>query len=206
MGKKQLYILCACLLPLMICSGLVYSMFSLYMADVLNVDKGQIGLIYMVGSAVGLFFGPYIGKLADRIGRKPVIMMAMASFVFTFIFYSQVTNYIWVYPIQLLEGSAWVAIGASASAFIADTISAERRGWAMGVYQQTISVGWMIGPAFAGFLSEIIGFRVTFLLGAGLIVIGFILVIFLVKEPERKTNNKKAPTEIGASDSKTDSS
>jgi MFS transporter, DHA1 family, tetracycline resistance protein len=160
-------------------------MFSLYMSDVLHVDRGQIGLIYMLGSAVGLFFGPFIGKLADRYGRKPIILISMGCFIFTFVFYSQVTNYIWVYPIQLLEGTAWVAIGASASAFIADTISADRRGWAMGVYQQTISVGWMIGPAFAGFLSEVIGFREVFLLGAGLIVIGFVLVIALVKEPER---------------------
>jgi len=170
----------------MICSGLVYSMFSLYMADVLRADKSQIGLIYMVGSAVGLFFGPYIGKLADRFGRKPVILASMASFVLIFLFYAHAQSVLLVYPIQLLEGSAWVAISAAGTAYIADTIAAERRGWAMGVYQQTVSIGWMIGPAFAGFLSDFIGFRLTFILGAILVVIGLALVVILVKEPEHK--------------------
>lgn len=56
----------------------------------------------------------------------------------------------------------------------------------MGVYQQTVSVGWMIGPVFGGFLSDVIGFRQTFLLGAILVAIGFVLVLLLVKEPHRQ--------------------
>ena len=185
MEKRRLYTLCACLLPLMICSGLVYSMFSLYMADTLGASRSQIGLIYMVGSAVGLFFGPYIGRLADRFGRKPVILASMAGFVLIFFFYAYAQNYLLVYPIQLLEGSAWVGISAASTAYIADTIVAEKRGWAMGVYQQTLSIGWMIGPAFAGFLSDFIGFRMTFILGAILVIVGFVLIIILVREPER---------------------
>jgi len=183
MERKRLYILCACVLPLMICSGLVYSMFSLYMAEVLGAKKTQIGLIYMVGSLVGLLFAPLIGKLSDRFGRKPIILCSMASFVLIFVLYSIVRGYLVVYPIQILEGAAWVAIGAAVTAYIADIIAAEKRGWAMGVYQQTISVGWVIGPAFGGFLSDIIGFRMIFLLGAILVSIGFILVLLLVKKP-----------------------
>ncbi len=188
MERKRLYILCACVLPLMICSGLVYSMFSLYMAEVLGAKKTQIGLIYMVGSLVGLLFAPLLGKLSDRFGRKPIILGSMASFVLVFVLYSMVRGYLVVYPIQILEGAAWVAFGAAVTAYIADIIAVEKRGWAMGVYQQAISVGWMIGPAFGGFLSDIIGSRITFLLGAMLTAIGFILVLLLVKEPPRQRN------------------
>jgi MFS family permease len=186
MEKKKLYVLCACALPLMICSGLVYSMFSLYMGEVLGAPRTHIGLIYMVGSLVGLLCGPLLGKASDRFGRKPVILGAMASFALIFVLYFKAQGYMVVYGIQVLEGAAWVAIGASVTAYIADIITAEKRGWAMGVYQQTISLGWMIGPAFGGFLSEIIGFRTIFLLGAVLAAIGFILVLFLVKEPRRQ--------------------
>ena len=186
MEKKRLYILCACVLPLMICSGLVYSMFSLYMSEVLGAPRSQIGLIYMVGSLVGLLCGPLLGKASDRFGRKPVILGAMASFALIFVLYFRAPGYQVVYGIQVLEGAAWVAIGAAVTAYIADIISADKRGWAMGVYQQTISVGWMIGPAFGGFLSEVIGFRTIFLVGAIVEAIGFILVLFLVKESRRQ--------------------
>ena len=191
MEKKRLYILCACALPLMICSGLVYSMFSLYLGEVLGAPRSQIGLIYMVGSLVGLLCGPLLGKASDRYGRKPVILGSMASFALIFVLYFKVQGYVAVYGIQLLEGAAWVAIGAAITAYIADIITEDKRGWAMGVYQQTISVGWMIGPAFGGFLSEVIGFRTIFLVGAILEAIGFILVLLLVKESRRQPDSNR---------------
>jgi len=191
MEKKRLYILCACALPLMICSGLVYSMFSLYLGEVLGAPRSQIGLIYMVGSLVGLLCGPLLGKASDRYGRKPVILGSMASFTLIFVLYFKVQGYVAVYGIQVLEGAAWVAIGAAITAYIADVITEDKRGWAMGVYQQTISVGWMIGPAFGGFLSEVIGFRTIFLVGAILEVVGFILVLFLVKESRQQPDQNR---------------
>jgi len=191
MEKKRLYVLCACALPLMICSGLVYSMFSLYLGEVLGAPRSQIGLIYMVGSLVGLLCGPLLGKASDRYGRKPVILGSMASFTLIFVLYFKVQGYVAVYGIQVLEGAAWVAIGAAITAYIADVITEDKRGWAMGVYQQTISVGWMIGPAFGGFLSEVIGFRTIFLVGAILEVVGFILVLFLVKESRQQPDQNR---------------
>jgi len=191
MERKRLYILCACILPLMICTGLVYSMYSLYLAEVLETPKTHIGLIYMAGAAVGLVSGPLLGKLSDHLGRKPVILAAMGSFVLIFILYAMIRSYVIVYPIQILEGAAWVAIGATATAYIADIVAQENRGWAMGVYQQTVSIGWMIGPAFGGFLFDLIGSRHTFLLGAILVIIGFLLVLMLVKEPQRQPQNTR---------------
>ena len=101
-----------------------------------------------------------------------------------------------VYPIQVLEGAAWVAIGAAVTAYIADIVAAEKRGWAMGVYQQTVSIGWVIGPAFGGFLSEVIGFRTIFLVGSILTTIGFVLVLLLVKEPRRQAQSQVAETPV----------
>jgi len=161
-------------------------MFSLYLAEVIGAKKTQIGLIYMVSSLMGLLFGPLLGRLSDRFGRKPLILSSMASFVLIFVFYSMARDYLVLYPIQILEGAAWVAIGAGITAYIADIVAADRRGWAMGVYQQTISIGWVIGPAFGGFLADIIGSRTTFLLGAILVGIGFILVLLLVREPQHQ--------------------
>ena len=186
MEKKRLYILCACILPLMICSGLVYSMFSLYMCEVLGAPRTHIGLIYMVGSLVGLLCGPLLGRMADRFGRRPVILGSMAAYVPIFLAFFVTRDYMAIYAIQAFEGAAFVAISAAITAYIADVITAEKRGWAMGVYQQTISLGWVIGPALGGFLSEITGFRTIFLVAAIVSATGFILVLLLVKEPQRR--------------------
>jgi MFS family permease len=112
----------------------------------------------------------------------------MASFTLVFVLYFRAQGYRVVYGIQVLEGAAWVAIGSAITAYIADIVTEDKRGWAMGVYQQMTSIGWMIGPAFGGFLSEAIGSRTIFLVGAILVAIGFILVLFLVKESHSQRN------------------
>ena len=173
MDKKALYQLCASIFPFMLCSGMVYSVISLYWAEA-GLSRTQIGLLYMVGSAMGVFFAPYLGGLSDRLGRKRVLLLCMISFAFVFIFFSLVRNFSQALPIYALEGASWVAMGATVPALIADISPPEKRGWAMGVYERAWSLGWMAGPPLGGFLSDLIGFRLTFILGATLIFIGAI--------------------------------
>ena len=182
MDKRRLYILCACIFPLMVCSGVMYSMFSLYLFKILQLRESQIGLVYVCGSLAGFSFAPLIGNIADRRGRKIVIIASIASFALIFLLYSFVRNYKLVYGIQAFEGASWVAIGAAANAYIADIISPEKRGWAMGVYQRTMSLGWIIGPAMAGFLFETLGFQRTFLIGAIVTCGSIIPALILIKE------------------------
>jgi MFS family permease len=166
----------------MVCSGVVYSMFSLFLTETLNIEKSQIGLIYMTGSAVGFVFAPTLGKLADKFGRKVVIISSMASFVVVFLLYAFVQNYQVMFGIQALEGVSWVAIGASANAYVADIAPYEKRGWALGIYQRIVSLGWIAGPAIGGFLFEIVGFRIAFLFGGIVVCVSIVPALILLKE------------------------
>ena len=148
--RKKIYVLCACIMPLMICSGLVYSMFSLYLFEVVKLSKTQIGLLFMVGSAVGLFAGPALGRLSDRYGRKPVILACLVSFVVIFIGYALGRSYAILFPIQILEGTTWVAIGAASTAYIADSIGPANRGWAMGAINRWPASAGSSAPVSAG--------------------------------------------------------
>ena len=183
--RRNLYVFCFSILPLMICSGMVYSILSLYISE-LGASKTEIGLIYMTGSAMGALVSPSIGKLSDRIGRKPVMAASMAGFTVAFLAYSMVDNVIYVFPIQALEGATWAAMGTVASAFIADMIPTERRGWAMGVYERMWFIGWIVGPVFGGYLADTIGFRTTLLVGSILTITGLILLLTKVREVRRE--------------------
>jgi len=164
---------------------MVYSILSLYISE-LGASKTEIGLIYMTGSAMGALVSPSIGKLSDRIGRKPVMAASMAGFTVAFLAYSMVDNVIYVFPIQALEGATWAAMGTVASAFIADMIPTERRGWAMGVYERMWFIGWIVGPVFGGYLADTIGFRTTLLAGSILTITGLILLLAKVREVRRE--------------------
>jgi MFS family permease len=182
--RRNLYVFCFSILPLMVCSGMVYSILSLYLSE-LGASKTEIGLIYMTGSAMGALISPTIGKLSDRIGRKPVMAASMAGFIAAFLAYSMVDRVAYVFPIQALEGATWAAMGTVALAFIADMIPVEQRGWAMGVYERMWFIGWIVGPFFGGYLADNLGFRTTLLIGSALTVVGLILLLTKVKEVRR---------------------
>lgn len=196
MYRKLLYLLCASVLPLMVCSGMVYSVMSLYIRDDLGASYTQIGLVYMVGSGSGALIAPFAGRVSDRIGRRPVLLLSMIGFTAAFALYAFIGNYVEAFFVQALEGAAWAALGVSAYAFIADITPAEERGWAMGVYGRAWYVGWIAGPLLGGYLAEHVGFRLTFLAGSCLILMGLALILLYVKEPRKASSSYEAKNSL----------
>ncbi|MDY6845165.1 MAG: MFS transporter [Thermodesulfobacteriota bacterium] len=184
MENKKLYIACASMMPLMICSGMVYSVLALYISD-LGASATQIGLVFMTGASAGAIMAPIFGKLSDTIGRRPVLLLSMLGFSIVFILYSLIENLMYVFPIQILEGATWVAFGTTATALIADIVPSEKRGWGIGIYDLTWNLGWIIGPALGGFLADTVGFRTTFLLSSMLIIFGLFIALSFVKETKK---------------------
>ncbi len=179
MKDKNVYLICLSIFPFMVCSGIIYSILSLYFQS-LGAGKSQIGLLYTCGATSGAVTAPFLGQLSDKIGRKKVLLLSMAIFALVFLGYALSRNYRHIFPIQVGEGMAWAALGTSAVALIADFVPEERRGKAMGMYNTTWNLGWIIGPALGGFLSDQIGFRLTFLICAFIITTGLAIGAFLL--------------------------
>ncbi|MEM3437316.1 MAG: MFS transporter [Nitrososphaerales archaeon] len=180
--KKHLYFIYLSIFPLMVCSGIVYSILALYIKE-LGATTSQIGLIFTFGSFSGVIAAPIFGRLSDKKGRKPILVVSMAIFFVVFLLYSLAGTFLEIFPIQALEGIGWSALGATASALIADTVPSEARGIAMGMYTMVWYLGWVIGPALGGWLAEILGFKNTFLICSILILLGFLMALKFIREP-----------------------
>jgi predicted MFS family arabinose efflux permease len=76
-------------------------------------------------------------------------------------------------------------------AYIAEIVLQEHHGWAMGMYTRTWYLGWVIGPALGGYLGDAIGFRLTFTIGAALMVFGLAATWLYVKEPRKAKQQQK---------------
>ena len=181
MFKKKLYLICLAVLPLIICSGMIYSILSLYIQD-LGASKTTIGLVFMTGATAGALISPLLGRISDKFGRKKILLVAMICFSIVFLMYSLMKNYWLVFPIQLLEGATWAAFSTTVPALLADNSPANERGWTMGIYNRTWSIGWILGPAIGGFMADRAGFQATFFLGFLLVSFGFLLTAWLVTE------------------------
>lgn len=189
MNTKKIYLVCFSILPLMVCVGMIYSIISLYILH-LGASRTQVGIVFTVGAIAGTLFGPYMGKISDRVGRRLVIIYSMMGFSLVFIFYAVIDSYKWIIPVQFLEGTVWVAFATSITALIADISPPEERGWAMGVYNQTWNLGWVIGPISGGYLSDKFGFKFTLVFGALIIIFGTLCATIFIKEPEKAETSK----------------
>jgi len=181
MGKRQVYLVCASLLPTMVCSGIIYSIFALYVSQ-LGASVTQIGTIYTIGAVAGLVVAPFVGRLSDRYGRRPVILFCLFSLAAVFFLYALATSFVTILPVQALEGATWAALGTVVPALVADLATERERGAFMGVYNQAWYLGWAIGPILGGFLADVIGFRLTFVACAVTIGVGSALGFRFVRD------------------------
>ena len=169
-------------LPLMACSGMVYSILPVYLARSLGASATEVGIVFTVGAAAGALASPQAGRLSDRAGRRTALLLSMAGFTAAFALYAFIATAAQAMLIQLLEGAAWAMFGSAASAYIADVAGIEERGWAMGVYQRAHYIGWAVGPVLGGYLADAVGFKAVFLLGASLALVGLAALAVSVKE------------------------
>ncbi|MDL1971146.1 MAG: MFS transporter [Candidatus Desulfofervidaceae bacterium] len=179
--SKQVFLVCVVVFPFMICSGIVYSILSLYFAK-LGATKSQIGFIYTSGALAGAAMAPFLGRLADKWGRKVILFMSMGLFMLLFLGYALSKCCFHLFLIQIAEGIAWSAMGTSATALLADVAPVAHRGEAMGIYNTAWSIGWIIGPSLGGISSDHLGFKLTFLICAGIMLFGIILGMRLLQK------------------------
>jgi MFS family permease len=164
----------------MICSSIIWTLLTLFIAD-LGASNTQIGLIRMISTAAGIFFGPSLGKFSDKIGRTPILITSMSCFLLYFVFSFLTYEILYLFPISLFEGIGYLALGMVAPSVIADIVPDEEMGWAMGTFTRIQNVGWLIGYGLGGYLADIIGFRSTFLFCAGLMIVS-IFTTFLISK------------------------
>jgi len=149
--------------------------------------KTQADLVQWSGIAFGAtFFGtaitaPLWGKLADRYGRKPMLIRAAIGMAITMSLIGVARNVTDLVVLRLVAG----LVGGYASAsivMVGTQAPRDRAGWALGVLSTGALAGNLIGPLVGGFLPGLVGIRGTFFVGGGIIAIAAIATIALVRE------------------------
>jgi MFS family permease len=182
---RRLWVLFAVQLVVALGFGAAMPFVSLYLYQERGIPMTLVGTMMLcaaVASAVGRILG---GELADRIGRKPLVVGAMV--LQTGFFLAMAWTIARHAPI-LGIASAFLAVrfaGSAAepgiSAMVADVVLPERRIEAFGFLRIGGNTGWAIGPAVGGFLLTV-SYDSLFLLTAAATLVGAFLVLFLTRE------------------------
>jgi len=191
--KKALPILFAVMFLVMVGFGIIIPVLPFY-AENVGASPTQLGLLMAVYSLMQLIFAPMWGRISDRIGRKPVIMIGIFGLSVSF-FLMGFSSQLWMlFAARIIGGFLSSANMPTVMAYVADITSPEDRGKGMGMIGAAVGLGFVFGPAIGGIFSKF-SLSTPFYIAGASSFITFFLVWFLLQESLTKENRSLANTE-----------
>jgi len=160
-------------------------------ADTFGISSQKVGYLISVFTFPGIFLTPFLGVLADRYGRKTILVPALMLFGaagFACFFARDFQFLLWM---RFLQGVGAASIGSLNVTLIGDLYTGHRRGTAMGYNGSVLSMGTAAYPAVGGALAAVAWYY-PFLLPLLGVLVGLAVLKFLNnKEPKNRTNLKQ---------------
>jgi len=153
------------------------------------------GLLGTAPSIALIIASPFWGIIADKVGRKFMLMRALFFGSFILFFMGMVKNVHQLFFLRLAQGLFTGTI-TSAMALIASITPKEDSGFGFGLLHTSVFLGVFIGPILGGMSIEKIGYRNSFYISSLLLLIATIFIIFVKEEFERNREKERKSIEI----------
>jgi DHA1 family tetracycline resistance protein-like MFS transporter len=158
-----------------------------YYAETFNASKFQTGLLIAVYALMQLIGAPILGRLSDRFGRRPILLISIFGTFIGFLLLGFATTLWMLFAARLLDGITGGNLSV-AQAYIADVTDAKNRAKGLGMIGAAFGLGFIIGPLTGGLLSQY-GYAFPAFAAAGLALLNFILIYAWL--PESLTSEKR---------------
>ncbi|MGE7662941.1 MFS transporter [Peribacillus sp. NPDC097197] len=152
-----------------------------FLAEKVGGSPTELGLLMAVYSFMQLIFAPMWGRVSDRIGRKPVMMIGIAGLAVSFFIMASADSLLVLFIARIIGGALSSANMPTAMAYVADITTPEERGKGMGIIGAATGLGFIFGPAIGGIFSET-SLNMPFYIAGISSIITLILVMILLKE------------------------
>ncbi len=199
---RRLLTILAIVFVQMVGAALILPILPLYALAEFDLSEQVITLIISVFFVAQFLAGPYLGRLSDRIGRLPVLLVSQIGTVLSFATIGFATAPWMLFAARIVDGATGGNI-IVAQAYMTDISPKEKRTEALGYIFAVFGLGFIIGPALGGFLSAAYGPRVPFYLAAVVAAVTTLLTWLFLDESltdAQKARNKsftKATLSIG---------
>ena len=162
--------------------GIVIPILPAYTKE-LGASAGILGILLATHAALQFLFAPIWGRLSDRFGRRPIMLITIAGTCSALLMLGLAESILGLFVSRLLSGlfSANISV---ATAYVADvTEESERTRW-MGMVGASFGIGFILGPALGGLLHPY-GSGIPAFAAAGLAAANLIWAAFSLEEPKR---------------------
>ena len=197
MRKPSLFIIFLTVFIDLIGFGIVLPLLPMYSRQ-FGASGLEIGLIIASFSAMQFLFAPAWGRLSDRIGRRPVILVSTAGSVVAYGLFAYASSLQGSTGLWLLLASRVFAgiCGANlsvASAYIADVSTRENRSKSMALIGMAFGFGFIIGPALGSFSAKAFGLAGPGIVASVLCAFNFIFACFALVESRKPSSDYVPP-------------
>ena len=151
----------------MIANGALMAFLPLYGVSV-GLNPGEVGMLFTVQAVTSFFSKPIMGRISDRVGRQPLIILGLCICAGTFICVPHVA----MFPILLMLSAGFgfgeAVVSSSSSALVADSSEFKRLGAGLGMQGTIMDIGHASGPLLAGLLIANLSYPMAFAIIAGI--------------------------------------
>ena len=159
-----------------------------FFADSFGATEFQTGLLVSSYALMQMIGAPILGRLSDRFGRRPVFLISIFGTFLGFLILGFANSLWWLFASRILSGLTAGNISV-AQAYIADVTDEKNRARGMGMFGAAFGIGFILGPALGGLLSQY-GFSVPAFVASALAFINLLTVYFWL--PESLTEERRA--------------
>lgn len=167
--------------------GILIPILPTFASKELGISNFGIGLIVAVFSLMQFIFNPMLGKLSDKIGRRPVILVTQLMTAVSYLIFAFSNSFALLFFSRMLAGLGGSNIGV-AQAYIADITSREERAKGMGMIGAAFGLGFVFGPGIGALLAKY-GYHVAGLASAFFTLTAFTFAFFRLPESLKEKKN-----------------
>ena len=166
-----------------------------YYAETFGASDTTIGLLVASYAAAQLIGAPILGRLSDRYGRRPILLLSIFGTLVSLLMLGFAKTLLVLFLARITDGLTGGNISV-AQAYITDVTDEKSRAKGLGMIGAAFGLGFILGPASGGFLSQY-GYAVPAFAAAGLVMINLLMVAFWLPESlsleKRTTQNLIQP-------------
>jgi len=160
--------------------SMAWPLFPLSQVRIFNLSKSTIGYLVMVGGLVGILSRIPLGRLCDRLGRRPILLISPILLSALPLGYALAPTVEWLFIATVITNVGFSAYLVSSNTYLLDVTEGEERlAYSMAMYNIVVGITSSIGPLAGGVLSDYLGLEQALLLAAFARALGSLIFMIL---------------------------